>query len=132
MKEKDEEYEALKKKALEQFKRGEPLLGKNGAFAPLLKEFLESALDAEVEEHLDEGERNRGNRRNGKSKKIVKSSDGSFELETPRDREGTFEPEIVKKRVQSLTVSFLKSKNGNPVPWKRLTVLYGWMLCIIK
>lgn len=98
MKEKNEEYEALKKKALEQFKRGEPLLGKDGAFAPLLKEFLESALDAEVEEHLDEGERNRGNRRNGKGKKIIKSSDGSFELETPRDREGSFEPDIVKKR----------------------------------
>ncbi len=65
MKEKNEEYEALKKKALEQFKRDEPLLGKDGAFAPLLKEFLESALDAEVEEHLDEGERNRGNLRNG-------------------------------------------------------------------
>lgn len=98
MKEKNEEYEALKKKALEQFKRGEPLLGKDGAFAPLLKEFLESALEAEVDEHLDEGERVRGNRRNGKSRKTVKSSDGSFELETPRDREGTFEPEIVKKR----------------------------------
>lgn len=103
MKEKNEEYEALKKKALEQFKRGEPLLGKDGAFAPLLKEFLESALDAEVDEHLDEGERSRGNRRNGKSKKNVKSSEGSFELETPRDREGTFEPELVKKRETILT-----------------------------
>ena len=109
MKEKNEEYEALKKKALEQFKRGEPLLGKDGAFAPLLKEFLESALDAEVEEHLDEGERNRGNRRNGKSKKIVKSSDGSFELETPRDREGTFEPEIVRKR-ETILADNLESK----------------------
>lgn len=109
MKEKNEEYEALKKKALEQFKRGEPLLGKDGAFAPLLKEFLESALDAEVEEHLDEGERNRGNRRNGKSKKIVKSSDGSFELETPRDREGSFEPEIVKKR-ETILADNLESK----------------------
>jgi len=109
MKEKNEEYEALKKKALEQFKRGEPLLGKDGAFAPLLKEFLESALDAEVEEHLDESERNRGNRRNGKSKKIVKSSEGSFELETPRDREGTFEPEIVKKR-ETILADNLESK----------------------
>ena len=86
MKEKNEEYEALKKKALELFKRGEPLLGKDGAFAPLLKEFLESALDAEVDEHLDEGERIRGNRRNGKSKKIVKSSEGSFELDAEKNR----------------------------------------------
>ncbi|MEO7905770.1 MAG: IS256 family transposase [Saprospiraceae bacterium] len=109
MKEKNEEYEALKKKALAQFKRGEPLLGKDGAFAPLLKEFLESALEAEVEEHLDEGERIQGNRRNGRSKKTVKSSDGSFELETPRDREGTFEPEIVKKR-ETILADNLESK----------------------
>lgn len=98
MKNKNEEYEALKKKALEQFKTGQPLLGKDGAFAPLMKQFLESALEAEMDEHLDEGERARGNRRNGTSKKMVKSSDGTFELETPRDRESNFDPEIVKKR----------------------------------
>lgn len=98
MKNRNEEYEALKKKALEQFKTGQPLLGKDGAFAPLMKQFLESALEAEMEEHLDESERIKGNRRNGTNKKTVKSSDGSFELETPRDRESNFEPEIVKKR----------------------------------
>ena len=98
MKDRNEEYEALKEKALRQFKSGEPLLGKNGAFAPLMKQFLESALEAEMEEHLDETERVKGNRRNGTSKKTVKSSDGSFELETPRDRESNFEPDIVKKR----------------------------------
>lgn len=42
MKEQMNEYEALKKKVLEQFKKGENLLGKKGAFQPLLKEFLES------------------------------------------------------------------------------------------
>lgn len=98
MKNKNEEYEALKKKALDQFKTGQPLLGKDGAFAPLLKQFLESALEAEMEEHLDETERVKGNRRNGTSKKFLKSSVGSFELETPRDRESSFEPDIVKKR----------------------------------
>lgn len=98
MKNRNEEYEALKKKALEQFKTGQPLLGKDGAFAPLMKQFLESALEAEMDEHLDETERVKGNRRNGTSKKTVKSSDGEFELETPRDRESTFTPEIVKKR----------------------------------
>jgi putative transposase len=98
MKTKNEDYEQLKKKALEQFKNGQPLLGKDGAFAPLMKQFLESALEAEMDNHLDDDERLRGNRRNGTSRKIVKSSDGSFELETPRDRESSFEPEIVKKR----------------------------------
>jgi putative transposase len=98
MKDKLNEYEALKKKALEQFRQGKHLLGKDGAFQPLLKEFLESALEAEATEHLDLEERSNGNRRNGTNKKLLKTSDGSFELETPRDRNGTFEPEIVKKR----------------------------------
>jgi hypothetical protein len=53
MKDKLNEYEALKKKALEQFRQGKHLLGKDGAFQPLLKEFLESALEAEATEHLD-------------------------------------------------------------------------------
>jgi len=98
MKDKLNEYEARKKKALEKFRQGKHLLGKDGAFQPLLKEFLESALEAEATEHLDLDERSNGNRRNGTSKKLLKTSDGSFELETPRDRNGTFEPEIVKKR----------------------------------
>jgi putative transposase len=98
MKNRNDEYEALKKKALEQFKTGQPLMGKDGAFAPLLKQFLEASLESEMDEHLNEIERTKGNRRNGTSKKLLKTSEGSFELETPRDRESTFEPEIVRKR----------------------------------
>ena len=109
MKNKSEEYEALKKKTLEQFRQGKHLLGKDGAFQPLLKEFLESALQAEADAHLDERERLNGNRRNGSGKKLVKTSDGSFELETPRDRNGTFEPEIVKKR-ETILADHLEDK----------------------
>lgn len=109
MKNKSEEYEALKKKTLEQFRQGKHLLGKDGAFQPLLKEILESALEAEAEAHLDPEERLTGNRRNGTSKKTVKTSDGSFELETPRDRNGTFEPEIVKKR-ETILADHLEDK----------------------
>ena len=54
MKEKLTEYESLKQKALEQFKQGKHLLGKDGAFQPLLKEFLEAALQAELDTHLDD------------------------------------------------------------------------------
>lgn len=109
MKTKLEEYEALKKKTLEQFRQGKHLLGKDGAFQPLLKEFLESALEAEVDAHLDAEERLKGNRRNGSGKKIVKTTDGSFELETPRDRSGSFEPEIVKKR-ETILADHLEDK----------------------
>lgn len=88
----------LKKKVLAQFRTGKSLFGKDGAFGPLLQEFLEEALQAEIETHLDENERRNGNRKNGKQRKTVKTSQGSVEIETPRDRIGTFEPEIVKKR----------------------------------
>lgn len=91
------EYEALKTKALQQFKEGKSLLGKDGAFAPLLKEFLEEALQAEMESHLEE-ERPQGNRKNGYNSKIVKTSQGEIPIDTPRDRQSTFDPEIVRKR----------------------------------
>jgi hypothetical protein len=51
-----------------------------------------------MEGHLDEDERDSGNRKNGKSKKLLKTSSGNIEVSTPRDRLSSFEPEIVKKR----------------------------------
>jgi len=81
--------------ALEQIKAGASLDGKNGVLAPLIKQLTEAALEAEIESHLSQ-ELAR-NRRNGKSKKTMKSSVGEFELEVPRDRNNSFEPQIVKK-----------------------------------
>ena len=93
------DYESIKKKALEQFRSGKSLMGKGGAFAPLFKQFLEAALAAELEEHLsDEESQQSSNRKNGKVTKTLKTSDGPIELVTSRDRNGSFEPEIVKKR----------------------------------
>lgn len=99
------DYEALKQKTLEQFRSGKSLFGKDGAFAPLLKDFLESALQAEMEAHLTETGRDNGNRRNGLTQKVLKTKEGSFELTTPRDREGDFEPQIVRKRETILAES---------------------------
>ena len=48
--------------------------------------------------HLDQAERGKGNRRNGKVTKQVRSSDGTIELETSRDRSARFEPQLIKKR----------------------------------
>ncbi len=93
------DYESIKKQALEQFRSGKSLTGKGGAFAPLFKQFLEAALEAELDEHLsEEAEDSNSNRKNGKVKKTVKTSDGAIELVTSRDRNGSFEPEIIKKR----------------------------------
>ena len=93
------DYELIKKQALEQFRSGKSLTGKGGAFAPLFKQFLETALQSELEQHLsDEELQTISNRKNGKVSKTVKTGDGEIELVTSRDRNGSFEPEIVKKR----------------------------------
>jgi putative transposase len=101
--------EEIKKKALEQFRSGKSLYGKDGAFGPMLKSFLEAALEGELDAHLDEEERSEGNRRNGKSRKTIQTSDGPVELETSRDRHSTFEPELIKKR-ETILADTLESK----------------------
>jgi len=76
-------------------KEGKGISGKDGALTPLIKQLTELALQAELESHLSQDLEK--NRRNGTTTKTMKSANGNFILETPRDRNGTFEPEIVKK-----------------------------------
>jgi len=70
-----------------------------------------------MEEHLSDVEREKGNKRNGKGRKTVKSSAGSFEIETPQDRHSSFEPELVRKRQTILAESLARvyglSKNAD-------------------
>jgi len=108
-KEESLEYEQMKQKALEQLRSGKSLYGKDGAFAPLLKSFLDAALEAELESHLDEFERSNGNRRNGKTSKDVRTSVGTITVETPRDRASSFEPELIRKR-ETILAESLESK----------------------
>ena len=90
---------------LNQFRSGKRLTGKDGLLAPLIKQLTEVALEAEVESHIANDVLNgRANRRNGFNSKTIKgTSDGNFELDTPRDRNGTFEPQIVKKHQTSIS-----------------------------
>lgn len=104
-----EKHTEFEKKVLDQFMSGKSLFGKDGAFAPMLKNVLEKALSAEMDVHLDATERLQGNKRNGKGKKTIKSSLGSFDIETPQDRHSSFEPEIVKKR-QTILADNLSDK----------------------
>ena len=92
------DYESAKQKVKEQLRSGKSLFGKEGAFAPLLQEMLNSILEGEIEGHLDEEQRDAGNRKNGKNTKQLRTSSGTIEVTTPRDRLGSFEPEMVKKR----------------------------------
>ena len=82
-------------KALADLKAGKPITGKDSVLGPLVKQLTEAALEAEIDTHL--AQEVVPNRKNGKSRKTMKSSSGKFELETPRDRSGTFEPQLVKK-----------------------------------
>jgi putative transposase len=84
------------------------LVGPDGLLGQLTKSVLETALDAEMSEHLgydkhDPAGRNSGNSRNGTRAKTVLTEIGPVEIEVPRDTESTFEPRIVKKRQRRLT-----------------------------
>lgn len=91
------DFESFSKTAIEKLKEGKPLTGNDGVFTPLLKMILEASLESEITNHIQETKTSK-NRRNGAGKKQIKSGLGRFELETPRDRNGSFEPQTVPKR----------------------------------
>jgi len=96
------DYQELESNILSSIREGRPLTGRDGALTPLIKKLLEASLEGEMESHLSNNRNEENNRRNGKNSKTLRTSSGSFELLTPRDREGSFEPQIVKKRQTNL------------------------------
>lgn len=79
--------------------------GENGLLAELTKRLVESALDGEITDHLGYEKHERGegaNSRNGTRTKTVQAKGGPIQIDVPRDREGSFEPVIVKKRQRRL------------------------------
>ena len=89
---------ALAKKAAEQLRSGKSLFGKDGALAPMLERILNAALEGEMDALLSDSTHEEGNRRNGKMPKRVQTPYGEVNVDTPCDRDGSFHPEIVKKR----------------------------------
>ncbi|HEX3587561.1 MAG TPA: IS256 family transposase [Candidatus Angelobacter sp.] len=93
---------ALIDQLLAEYKTPEDIIGEDGLLKQLTKAILERALQAELSEHLgykkhDPAGHNSGNSRNGSSRKKLKGNFGELGLETPRDRQGSFEPKIVAK-----------------------------------
>ena len=90
---------------VEQFARdiksGKGISGADGALGSLIKQLTEAALAAEIDSHLST-DLNK-NRKNGYATKTMKSDHGTFELDVPRDRNGSFEPQIVKKNQTTMT-----------------------------
>jgi putative transposase len=88
---------------LKEYKTPEDLVGKDGIFKQLQKALIERAMAAEMTHQLgyeknDPKGNNSGNSRNGKGKKTIKGDFGEIEIETPRDRNSEFEPQLIKKR----------------------------------
>lgn len=87
--------------ALKAIQSGQAISGKDGVLAPLVKQLTEAALEAELDSHLADDVV--PNRKNGKSGKTIKTSEGKIDLETPRDRAGTFAPQIIQKNQTSVS-----------------------------
>lgn len=88
---------------LKDYKGPESFWGQSGFFAQLKKRIIDRTLDAELDDHLgyakhDPKGKNSGNSRNGKGKKTIVMDSDQIELEPPRDRNGTFEPQLIPKR----------------------------------
>jgi len=88
--------------------QGLKLAGDGGLLAHLTKRVVESALEGELDDHLGYGKhdpagRGSGNSRNGSRAKTVVTEAGPVDIEVPRDRAGSFEPQIVKKRQRRLS-----------------------------
>lgn len=98
---------SFKRQAIEKIYQGKPLTGKDGIFSDMIKDILETALGEELNQHLDLEKLNLGddfnNRKNGFNSKTVKTKESAFVLDTPRDRNSSFEPQIVKKNQTVLT-----------------------------
>ncbi len=89
-------------KLLADYKKPEDIIGENGLLKQLTKALLERAMQAEMTEHLgyekhDPAGNNSGNSRNGATTKTLKGDFGEMPLETPRDRNGSYEPKIISK-----------------------------------
>src|SRR5450432_2981248 len=89
-------------KLLADYKKPEDIIGENGLLKQLTKALLERAMQVEMTDHLgyekhDPAGNNSGNSRNGATTKTLKGDFGEMPLETPRDRNGSYEPKIIGK-----------------------------------
>ena len=98
----EREADEIMDKLLQNYRSPEEIVGEGGLLAQLTKRLLERAMAAELtdhvgyEKHSREG-RGSGNSRNGRSRKSLKGEFGTIPIEVPRDRNSTFEPQIVPK-----------------------------------
>ncbi len=101
-------FDALLDDLLRDCQSSEDILGQHGLLKQLTKRLVERALEGELTAHLgyeahEPAEAARENRRNGRGSKRLQTETGPLAIEVPRDREGSFEPQLVKKRQRRLS-----------------------------
>jgi len=103
-------YAKFKEEALKGIREGKSFSGEQNVLLPMIKDLLEGAMQAELDLHITDERSNddqsKPNRKNGYMSKTIKSEQGSFQLDTPRDRNGTFSPQIVEKQQTILGDAF--------------------------
>ena len=109
----DFDFSKYEKEVISGLMSGKGLLGEEGLLKPLIARFVESALDAELGNHLSEENAKKGasearNKRNGKRSKKLRSEAGELDITYSRDRHGSFEPVTVEKRQHELPSGFDK------------------------
>lgn len=88
------DYANFEKQAIEKLKAGKGLIGPEGALTGMIQRILQAALEGEMDDHMSDEV---PNRRNGYTSKQVQTSMGNINVEPPRDRNGSFQPEIIGK-----------------------------------
>ena len=99
-KESEFDYKKFEEEAIKKLRSGKGLSGPDGALTGLIKRLIEASMEGEISDQLEGKQPD--NRRNGYSKKTLKTSFGPVEVNPPRDRLGEFEPQIVGKHDRSL------------------------------
>ena len=126
--------EKLREQFTEALYSGKPLLGEEGGiFTDLLQAFVNASLEGELDHHLSNEEKEDSkNRRNGHTKKTVKSQAGNLSIKTPRDRNSEFKPVLIEKRKKSLNggleesiLTLYAQGNSNEDIHRMLKKMYG-------
>ena len=129
-------YEKFKEEAIQGIREGKGLSGDDNIMLPMIKDLLESAMKAELDVHMAEekskDDQSSSNRKNGVTSKTMKSEHGEFILDTPRDRNGTFSPQIIEKQqtfmadaLQDKIISMYSTGMSYSDIQKHLMSLYG-------
>ncbi len=87
-----------RKEVVSRLYNGDPIVGEDGIFTDLLQALVNASLEGEMDHHLqDDYQQGKSNRRNGHIEKTVRSRVGPMQVHTPRDRDGSHDPHLIKK-----------------------------------